>query len=116
MRCGPCRRPRNPHRPRNPAPCLAREAAADRAASLPPSASPLVNRPPRLQVSTSALEACAKYWPELFGGLGEEERQRMRRGLRATRPRLIKGWEALVMARLVLEDDRWGWGQEGAEE
>lgn len=40
----------------------------------------------------------------------------MRRGLRATRPRLIKGWEALVMARLVLEDDRWGWGQEGAEE
>lgn len=29
----------------------------------------------------------------------------MRRGLRATRPRLIKGWEALVMARLVLEDD-----------
>ncbi len=66
---------------------------------------------PCLQVSTSALVACAQYWPELFASLGEEERHRVRQGLRATRPRLIKGWEALVMARLVLEDDRWAGGE-----
>ncbi|KAL4448327.1 hypothetical protein ABPG75_005546 [Micractinium tetrahymenae] len=57
------------------------------------------------EVSTSALEACCQHWPHLFGSLSDAERQRVRRGLRATRPRLIKGWEALVMARLVLEDD-----------
>lgn len=67
---------------------------------------------PCLQVSTSAMEACAQYWPELFASLGEEERHRVRQGLRATRPRLIKGWEALVMARLVLEDDRWAGGKD----
>ncbi|PSC70318.1 hypothetical protein C2E20_6217 [Micractinium conductrix] len=59
-----------------------------------------------VEVSTSALGACAGYWPQLFGEgqLAERLRQRVRADLRATRPRLINGWEALVMARLVLED------------
>jgi len=56
-------------------------------------------------VSTSGYEACQQYWPQLFGELSPQEQQRVRAGMRATRPRLIKGWEALVMARLVLEDD-----------
>lgn len=57
------------------------------------------------EVSTSAYEACQGYWPDLFAGLSGQEQQRVRAGMRATRPRLIKGWEALVMARLILEDE-----------
>ncbi|KAI3426337.1 hypothetical protein D9Q98_008710 [Chlorella vulgaris] len=56
------------------------------------------------EVSTSGLEACQQYWPHLFGSLDGGERQRILASLRAVRPRLIKGFEVLAMARLLLED------------
>lgn len=58
------------------------------------------------EVSTSGYEACQQYWPQLFGAVGDAELQRIMAGLRRVRPRLIKGYEALVMARLILEDER----------
>jgi hypothetical protein len=57
------------------------------------------------EVSTSALEAAEAHWPNLFSGLSSSERERVRAGLKAVRPRLIAGWESMVMARLVLESD-----------
>lgn len=64
---------------------------------------------PAPQVSTSAFEACQQqHWPQLFGGLAPAEQQRVMAGLRQARPRLVKGYEAMAMARLILEDDRWG--------
>lgn len=57
-------------------------------------------------MSTSGLEACQQYWPHLFGSLDGGERQRILASLRAVRPRLIKGYEVLAMARLLLEDKR----------
>ncbi|KAI7843756.1 hypothetical protein COHA_002654 [Chlorella ohadii] len=56
------------------------------------------------EVSSSAYDAAAQLWPQLFGGLPDAERQRVMAGMRATRPRLVKGFEAMVMARLILED------------
>eukprot|EP00887_Chlorella_sp_A99_P004237 scaffold15.g4237.t1 len=57
------------------------------------------------EVSTSALAAAARRWPHLFAALADGERARVLAGLHATRPRLVKGFEAMVMARLVLESD-----------
>lgn len=59
------------------------------------------------EVSTSAFEACRQLWPQQFGSLADSERARVMEGLRAARPRLVKGFEAMVMARLILEDDGW---------
>ena len=73
---------------------------------------PRRNTPPT-QVSTSALEACQQVWPGRFDGLGDAERARVLAGTRAARPRLVKGYEAMVMARLVLEDDRHVWAPQG---
>lgn len=64
-------------------------------------------------MSTSAFEACQQVWPGLFDGLGDAERARVLAGTRDARPRLVKGYEAMVMARLVLEDDRHVWGPQG---
>lgn len=61
---------------------------------------------PPCKVSHSAFEACKQLWPSLFGGLSDAERVRVLTGTRAMRPRLVKGWEAMVHARLALEDDR----------
>lgn len=95
--------------------CLFLPAAASSPA-LPTSCPTLLSSPPRCpwplrlpgpQVSISAFEASEKHWPQLFGSLGHSERGRVLAGLRAARPRLVKGYEAMAMARLVLEDDRW---------
>lgn len=58
------------------------------------------------EVSTSAIQAAAEHWPHIFGpaALPEAERRRVAAGLRCTRPRLVKGSEAMLMARLILED------------
>ena len=52
------------------------------------------------QVSSSAYDAAAQLWPRLFDSLPDAERQRVMAGMRATRPRLVKGFEAMV--RLVI--------------
>jgi hypothetical protein len=55
------------------------------------------------QVSSSAFDAAAQHWPELFAGLDPGRVAAVKAGLRRTRPRLVEGYEALVMARLLLE-------------
>lgn len=50
------------------------------------------------QVSSSAYDAAAQLWPHFFDGLPDAERQRVMAGMRATRPRLVKGFEAMVGA------------------
>lgn len=56
------------------------------------------------EVSTSAMDAAAYYWPELFRDLDEQRRSTLRAALRRSRPRLVEGFEAMVMARLLAED------------
>lgn len=51
-------------------------------------------------MSSSAYDASAELWPQLFGGLPDGERQRVLAGMRATRPRLVKGFEAMVRCGL----------------
>ncbi len=60
-----------------------------------PSCRPM-SPPHPAQVSSSAYDAAAQLWPQLFGGLPDAERQRVMAGMRATRPRLVKGFEAMV--------------------
>ena len=59
-----------------------------------------------VEVSTSGLHSCAQHWPHLFRGLDDDEAERRRvwSGLRAARPRLVKGYEVMIMARLILEN------------
>mmetsp|Transcript_33573 Transcript_33573/g.79687 ORF Transcript_33573/g.79687 Transcript_33573/m.79687 type:complete len:319 (-) Transcript_33573:183-1139(-) len=58
------------------------------------------------EISSSALKASADLWPGVFEELRFSERKpAVEEGLRKCRPRLIKGFEAMVMARLLLEDD-----------
>lgn len=49
-------------------------------------------------MSSSAYDAAAQLWPHLFDGLPDAERQRVMAGMRATRPRLVQGFEAMVGA------------------
>lgn len=50
------------------------------------------------------MDAAAYYWPELFRDLDEQRRSTLRAALRRSRPRLVEGFEAMVMARLLAED------------
>ncbi|KAK9830317.1 hypothetical protein WJX72_010962 [[Myrmecia] bisecta] len=56
------------------------------------------------EISTAGLLAASAYWPELFRGLDAERRAAIVRNLKLTRPVLIKGFETMIMARLLLED------------
>lgn len=55
-------------------------------------------------MSASALAAAAARWPQLFDGLAPERRADLAAGLRQTRPVLVRGYESMVMARLLLEE------------
>ncbi|DBA91546.1 TPA: hypothetical protein ACH3X1_003167 [Trebouxia sp. C0004] len=56
------------------------------------------------EISSSAVAAAAEYWPEQFGNLDQATHDQMRRDMRQVRPVLVNGVEALVMARMVLEE------------
>ncbi|KAF5831205.1 hypothetical protein DUNSADRAFT_13463 [Dunaliella salina] len=56
------------------------------------------------EVTASAFAACKQRWPHIFGSLSAEDQQRIADGMRAVRPVLIKGYESMVMARILAED------------
>ncbi|KAL3150802.1 hypothetical protein ABBQ32_000564 [Trebouxia sp. C0010 RCD-2024] len=56
------------------------------------------------EISSSAIAAASEYWPEEFGHLDDAANHQVRHNLRQVRPVLVNGVEALVMARMVLED------------
>eukprot|EP00775_Hariotina_reticulata_P003709 gene3709-3972_t len=56
------------------------------------------------EVSASAYAAAQDYWPDLFAGVTEPHRQQVMAGLRQSRPVLVRGYESMVMARMLLED------------
>lgn len=56
------------------------------------------------QVSTSALDCASAYFPSHFNGLDAAARQRVLFGLKKSRPVLVRGYESVVMARLLAED------------
>ncbi len=49
------------------------------------------------EVTSSALAACKKRWPQIFGALTSDQEARISEGMRAVRPVLIKGHESMVM-------------------
>lgn len=85
-------------------------------ASVPVICASLPSPPPpppymRREVTDSAIAAARQRWPQVFGadlgsaGAGAEE-QELRRGMRAVRPVLIKGYEAMVQVRRRLRAGR----------
>jgi hypothetical protein len=56
------------------------------------------------QVSSSAYAAARDYWPDLFSSIDAAQQQQVMEGLRSTRPVLVRGYESMVMARMLLED------------
>jgi len=56
------------------------------------------------EVSQSAYDAAKDYWPDLFAKVDGAKRAGVLAGLRETRPVLVRGYESMVMARLILED------------
>lgn len=62
------------------------------------------------EVSMSAYTSARDYWPELFRGATEEDKAAVLKGLRSCRPVLVRGYESMVMARLLLQ------GQEGTSD
>ncbi|KAI8467749.1 MAG: hypothetical protein J3K34DRAFT_429434 [Monoraphidium minutum] len=55
------------------------------------------------EVSTSAFTSAADYWPQAFANASEQQRAAVLQGLRTCRPALVRGYESMVMARLLLE-------------
>ncbi|KAH7624073.1 hypothetical protein NADE_008885 [Nannochloris sp. 'desiccata'] len=64
----------------------------------------------QLEVSTAGVAAAEQQWPSIFQdlNLNASERQRVLAGVAAARPRLVKGYESMVMARMVLENPQDG--------
>lgn len=56
------------------------------------------------EVSSSAYAAARDYWPALFSPATAAQQQQVMEGLRSTRPVLVRGYESMVMARMLLED------------
>ena len=55
------------------------------------------------EVSSAGVASAEQQWPALFKGLTASERQRVLDGVAEARPRLVKGYESMIMARLILE-------------
>ena len=58
----------------------------------------------QFEVSSAGLEAAGARWPHLDLD-SPKRRERVVKGLARTRPRLVKGYETMVMARLICEDE-----------
>ena len=51
------------------------------------------------QLSGTGYAAAAELWPEVFDGITGERRAELMAGMRAVRPRLVSGFESMVMVR-----------------
>jgi len=62
------------------------------------------------EVSSAGVAAAEQQWPSVFQALSSSasERQRVLAGVAASRPRLVKGYESMVMARIILENPQNG--------
>ncbi|KAJ9513326.1 hypothetical protein QJQ45_001355 [Haematococcus lacustris] len=68
------------------------------------------------EVTQAALNTAGRRWPHLFSNLSSAQLEQLADDMRRVRPVLVRGYEALVMARLLLEDsgavqsmlDGWG--------
>lgn len=58
----------------------------------------------QIEVSSAGLLAAEQHWPSAFADLNDETRKALLAGIAAARPRLVKGFESMVMARLIHED------------
>jgi len=56
------------------------------------------------EVSMSAYTAARDYWPGIFASATAAQQSAVLEGLRACRPALVRGYESMVMARMLLED------------
>ncbi|KAF6253918.1 hypothetical protein COO60DRAFT_369922 [Scenedesmus sp. NREL 46B-D3] len=56
------------------------------------------------EVSSSAYAAARDYWPQRFSSVDAAQQQQVMDGLRRSRPVLVRGYESMVMARMLLED------------
>lgn len=56
------------------------------------------------EVSASAYAAARDYFPDIFINVSTEQESQVMQGLRQTRPVLVRGYESMVMARMLLED------------
>lgn len=55
------------------------------------------------EVSTAGLQAAAARWPAIFSDMDAAARENVLQGLAAVRPRLVNGYETMVMARLIAQ-------------
>ncbi|GBF99414.1 hypothetical protein Rsub_12246 [Raphidocelis subcapitata] len=55
------------------------------------------------EVSTSAFDAARDYWPAAFASADGAAKEAVLQGLRECRPVLVRGYESMVMARLLVE-------------
>jgi phosphoglycolate phosphatase-like HAD superfamily hydrolase len=56
------------------------------------------------EVSSAGIAAAETTWPHLFAELPPATSARLRTSLATVRPRLVRGYETMVIARLILED------------
>lgn len=59
----------------------------------------------QFEVSSAGIEAAVARWPHLLDLASPKGRERVAKGLSRTRPRLVQGYETMVMARLICEDE-----------
>eukprot|EP00884_Botryococcus_braunii_P013540 jgi/Botrbrau1/22187/Bobra.168_1s0019.1 len=57
------------------------------------------------EVTHSALQASRLFWPNVFENITGEKLKRVENGMTTVRPVLVKGFEAVIMARMLAEDD-----------
>lgn len=57
------------------------------------------------EVSTAGLASAMLRWPDAFRGIDDERKEHVLRGLAQTRPRLVRGYESMVMARMIWESE-----------
>jgi hypothetical protein len=62
-----------------------------------------VQRSYAAQVSLAGIRAAMQYWPDAFKGDEQSIIEQLKPHMRATRPVMVSGFEAMVMARLLHE-------------
>lgn len=57
------------------------------------------------EVSTAGLETAIERWPDVFGGIDAAGRENVLLLLEQARPRLVRGYETMVMSRMLWENE-----------
>lgn len=55
------------------------------------------------EVSQSAYAAAEQHWPDIFGNISDTKRKALLQNMRSVRPVLVRGYESMVMLRLLTE-------------